>query len=383
MEPGPRADHLAGCTDMRRGPLTYRHDELVRCIQRHVKRLGSSADIEPHGKAREEDQDLRPDLCVHTLNCTYFVEVSILHPLMKSHSRHARQGQPIAYRENQKKAKYEAFMKEQQELHPCKLITVVYDSYGAPGEGVSELESLLVSIAEENGQDHYTARHAVREFQESAALSLQRGNAKALILGVTKSREANMRGGRSRAQRGAGAASRFVTHALGTATVRPGAATSSSLSSASQCSSSTSSSSTSALSSSSSSAPAAAVTALLSSLSLPPRWSLPLPVPSLSLPLPAAELRTGCDVELASLSIPASFFATDGPSVGMLPAMDVAESLTFHPEPDPIRVPDCANSLSVNMQDNEGSDSDVCTTPRISDDARVDLTDTQLLQDLE
>jgi len=77
---------------------------------------------------------------------------------------------------------------------PSRLIPAVWDTYGASGKGVKEVEKLLVEVSGEqygDAEDRAVVANpkALRDFRETVAVSLQRGNAKALLLGAAHARD--------------------------------------------------------------------------------------------------------------------------------------------------------------------------------------------------
>src|SRR4051812_23149619 len=106
---GMTNDHLAGCTKMRRGPLTLRHDEMVYCIKRKVQQLGAAVPLDPKGSSCT-----RPDLQISHPVGQYIVEVSV-HPQAPTYQVQVSKGVgvPIQYRENQKRAKYKDLVQQE------------------------------------------------------------------------------------------------------------------------------------------------------------------------------------------------------------------------------------------------------------------------------
>jgi hypothetical protein len=162
---------------------------VARCIVRKIRQLGSGADFE-----RRDEYGVVPDIHVTRPRETVFIEVSVVHPQAPSHQAEAKRGAlcPIEYRETAKKRKYETLVANSK---PSRLIPAVWDTYGASGKGVKEVEGLLIEASGEHygGTEEkiYVANpKAVREFRESVAVSLQRGNAKALLLGAARARDA-------------------------------------------------------------------------------------------------------------------------------------------------------------------------------------------------
>ena len=134
-----------------------------------------------------------PDIHVSRPRETVFIEVSVVHPQAPSHQVEAQRGVqvPIEYRENAKKKKYESLVASTQ---PSRLIPAVWDTYGASGKGVKEVERLLVEVSGEqygDAEDRAVVANpkALRDFRETVAVSLQRGNAKALLLGAAHARD--------------------------------------------------------------------------------------------------------------------------------------------------------------------------------------------------
>jgi hypothetical protein len=203
-------DHVVGCKSMARGPLTHRHNQVVMTCARHIRRLGFSVTVEPR-----DSPDGIPDLAISLADREHFVEISVLHPQAPSHQH----GNPIQNRENQKKAKYQ---QHTQRHAPSQLTVVVLDSYGASGAGVREFELVLQELHQSQGEGRGAEQYlVVSEFKEAVAISLQRGNATALLRGNAESRAARICGRTEPDRRRAGTATSSSTSTSSSASNPP------------------------------------------------------------------------------------------------------------------------------------------------------------------
>jgi hypothetical protein len=177
---------------------------VVRCIAKKIRKTGHSAIVEPRGSSGGV-----PDIQLTYSGGQHFIEVSILHPQAPSHRNRARDSL-VQSRESRKRKKYQQLL---QENAPADLTTVVYDTYGGSGSGVVELERLLTKLSSDQGDDDRTTvnRAAVAEFRSSVAITLQSGNATALLRGCTMAHDFIARG--ERRQRNV-VAQRMIGHAL-------------------------------------------------------------------------------------------------------------------------------------------------------------------------
>lgn len=202
-------DHLVGCTMLRKGPLCTRHDKIVQCISSCAKRMGAVTTVEPRGSSGGI-----PDIQITHARGTHFVEVSVVHPQAPSNRSAAMRGAgvPIEYRENAKFRKYEKYVRDNG---PARFTAVVFDSYGASGSGVKDLERLLSGLGEDesDGRHTHSSPQVIRDFKESVAISIQRSNAIALLRGCTSSRAA-LGSTRRRAGTAHPVASRMVRNSL-------------------------------------------------------------------------------------------------------------------------------------------------------------------------
>jgi hypothetical protein len=170
------ADHFVACVNLRRYQHTKRHDSIAKAIAKFTRRVGLDTTVEP----RDGGVGLRPDIQLTTTQGGLYIDVSVCHPLAKSYIKPAAKNPaPMEKRETQKIKKYEQYVKDRG---PATFLPAVFSSYGAIGEGAAKVFSLIEQCEDpETGRGG--SRKLVKELKEVVAISIQRGNAEALLYG--------------------------------------------------------------------------------------------------------------------------------------------------------------------------------------------------------
>jgi hypothetical protein len=180
-------DHLAGCVRLRRFQHTKRHDSIAKAIARFARKVGMDVQTEPY----EGGGGVRPDVHIQTAQGSIYLDVSVVHPQSKSMVNlvmNNRMG-PIIKREQEKQSHFANYMGQRPGV---KFIPVVLSTYGATGDGAKSVYKLIEHNEDDQSGGHTVSnkKKLVKELKEVVAISLQRGNAEALLYGSIQARNA-------------------------------------------------------------------------------------------------------------------------------------------------------------------------------------------------
>jgi hypothetical protein len=161
--------HCLSCESTRRRAVTRVHDSVANTICAFARQCGCVASVSFDGGG------LTPDGQVHTLEATWYFDVSGVHILAPSHLRSATPGSAVAARVAAKHRKYDNHASN----HQSKFVPVVLDRFGSMAK---ESEDFLETIANEVGTpgSRVSPHCSPTSFRQTISRIWQVGNARIL-----------------------------------------------------------------------------------------------------------------------------------------------------------------------------------------------------------
>lgn len=176
--------HFFSCQLLKRGPITVRHDRLVKAVAHGFRAAGAYTQIE---YCPVDQKRTRPDLSVVFPEESILVDVVVSHPAAPSRISVA----PLACARRAEKAKVAKYG-DLARSRGSRVLAFAVESYGAFGEHATSIIQLirraLVGSPELEEDD---AIHAL--LPQQLAITLQKGNALVSRVGSQRARQAARR----------------------------------------------------------------------------------------------------------------------------------------------------------------------------------------------
>jgi hypothetical protein len=152
-----------------------RHDQLVQFLRAQSKRAGRSAEAEPEGL--NPDSKNRADLIEASAGKLLLTDVSVVHPLAKSHQPNTAQGQLRVVRdaETEKRNKHRAAA----QLIRAEFFPFVVETTGGLGQGALSYLALLQESAQKV-ESKWTRSFFTKDLYHAVGVIIHKGTAIAL-----------------------------------------------------------------------------------------------------------------------------------------------------------------------------------------------------------
>jgi len=172
--------HFHSCQLLKRGPITVRHDRLVKTVSHGLRAAGGYAQVE----FRPSDQErTRPDITVVFPAETIMIDVVVSHP--SAPSRISVEPLACTHRaEKAKVAKYQQLANSQG----ARVLAFAVESYGGFGEHATSIIQLIRRSLAQSAELQDKALHNL--LPQHLAITLQKGNAIVARVGSQRARQA-------------------------------------------------------------------------------------------------------------------------------------------------------------------------------------------------
>jgi hypothetical protein len=177
--------HFLDCPRVNNFLTEVRHNPIARVLAQFAKSHNLYSILEP-----TLGQGKRPDLDIVTPGETLSTDVSVTNPTAQSHiskSCSTNLGAAKA-RERVKVTKYKLLCAQESNT----FIPFVLESYGAFGSHCSELITQMLNSGLEISPTPFNPIHARRVLAQTLSVALQVGNAKGLLYGCSRVRQAHV-----------------------------------------------------------------------------------------------------------------------------------------------------------------------------------------------
>ena len=156
--------HLTWCSKFFPNRVIFRHNQLVECVDRAVRRVGGSTRVEP-ANLRHAADDRRPDIDVLLGLDRLLVDASIRLP----------DAEPLEATRVASKEKHQHYAAQAASLH-ARVVPFIVETYGAWGDEAVEFakqlrDHLVAAVKPVNPSEFYY------HFCSEASVAVQRGNA--------------------------------------------------------------------------------------------------------------------------------------------------------------------------------------------------------------
>ena len=177
--------HFLSCNLLKATVLNLRHNLVSNCLSTWATRLGAACVVEPSGL--DPLSLKRPDILICLPHTSYLVDVSIRHPTAPSNLRLAHQPLAVVKQAEQRKhAKYD----QMAAAINSAFVPFIMETHGGYGPEALKLISDLVPPDTSPLDNLYPLHQTAFDLRSSLAIALQRGNAHAVMVGLSHARAA-------------------------------------------------------------------------------------------------------------------------------------------------------------------------------------------------
>jgi len=177
--------HFLSCQYLKEEGTKKRHDPLCMKVRDWVRKLGGACRLEPRYSEKAEKK--RPDGEVYIRNKELWFDVSVIHPLAKSHVKEAAKGSLVAAakREREKTNKHGPAAAAHRRQNPPRFFPLVLETSGGFGASVSLFLEEYLSLSKD--MHHIWAPTGIAfSIWRELAVTLAKGNWDVMHAGLKK-----------------------------------------------------------------------------------------------------------------------------------------------------------------------------------------------------